>query len=32
MCDFQSTVWSFYISTVARPKCLEQDLGGEKGL
>lgn len=31
MCDFQSTVWTFYISTVAEPKCLE-DLGGKKGL
>lgn len=32
MCDFQSTALAFYRSTDARSQCLEQELGGKKGL
>lgn len=32
MCDFQSTAWAFYSSTVARSRCLERELRGKKGL
>lgn len=32
VCDFQSTALAFYRSTDARSQCLEQELGGKKGL